>query len=240
VCPICHLSTLQHPPFSLDHYSVTLLPGPITTTESGLVVVEKRLGAPPPNWWRYAILELWVRQGQPSDYAKSKRFMQESVGLLDRCYGGVNRAGAKTVEGFGTTCDDFGQRFVGPFRDYGRAQLEAVLEAWIEEECYPIDRKRESIAGYMTRCIAARRNSGGGSSSLIAVEQEVFFAAMRANPELASQLPVSVAPVSKRLSRLADEAESDMLKKISSRQRRGEARVQASGTERGAHSVLRP
>ena len=138
-----------------------------------------------------------------------------------------------------TSPQDFGERFVGPFREYSPDALAAALDEWIEEECYPIDRQRESIAGYMARCLAARRK---GAERLLAVEQEAFFAAMRSNPELASQLqlPVSVAPVSHKLSRLADEAQSDMMMKISCRGRRQEAKVVAGGTTRGHYAVQRP
>jgi len=186
----------------------TLLPGSITTTESGLVVVERRLGAPPPNWWRYAILELWLRQGQPSDYS-SKRFMGECIDMLDRCYGGVNAALVGTKEGFGSGKPSaFGDYFLGPFSRFDSKSLEACIEDFVSFECYPIDLKRERLSGYMARSIAA----GGKAGGLVAIKARDYHEAVKANPALAA--PTSPSPVGSRISKLADDAEAALRRKL--------------------------
>ena len=89
---------------------------------------------PAPQWWEWAVLDLWVSKGKPSNW-QSTRFHKEAKDVIEAAY--VDIDDAPDVEKH-DGCKTLGEKYVKAYKEAPPRTIKQKITAWAKRECIPI------------------------------------------------------------------------------------------------------
>ena len=89
---------------------------------------------PPPEWWEYAVLDLWLQQNKPSGY-QNNRFHRDALEVLQAAYVGIDDApDVESKDG----CGNLGLKYILAYKDAWPSTIKKKIATWAVRECIPI------------------------------------------------------------------------------------------------------